>query len=208
MELSELSKEQLKTLTKEQVAKVVYRDHYDDGGDAEVALLLGGNPLVCQRRAQDAASLYREGRVKYIVPTGGVEWDTPFTAFGRMTEANLMAHYLRSEGVPEEAILVENQSTTTVENMLCSALIIHRAMKLKNVHRMFVVTSPCHIKRALSISRTYLPRTLELAGFCRYFEADSPEGWDKVPFYAERTLRELSLIKDLVDRGEMEDEEL
>ena len=63
-------------------------------------------------------------------------------------------------------------------------------------------------RNALLCALAYLPRTLELAGFCRYFEADSPEGWDKVPFYAERTLRELSLIKDLVDRGEMEDEEL
>ena len=57
--------------------------------------------------AQAAAT----GKVAVLVPSGGQGSDEP------MSEAEAMAGYMRSRGVAEERILVENRSLTTKENL-------------------------------------------------------------------------------------------
>ena len=66
MKLSQFPKDKLHTLTDAQISAIVYGDWEDDGGKADVALLLGGHPAVCAERANAAAQLYRSGRVSYI----------------------------------------------------------------------------------------------------------------------------------------------
>jgi uncharacterized SAM-binding protein YcdF (DUF218 family) len=57
--------------------------------------------------AQGAAT----GKAAVLVPSGGQGSDEP------VSEAEAMAGYLRSRGVAEERILVENRSRTTKENL-------------------------------------------------------------------------------------------
>lgn len=54
------------------------------------------------------------GKAAVFVPSGGKGCDEP------LAEAEAMANYLLSRGVPENRILIENKSTTTRENMLFS----------------------------------------------------------------------------------------
>ena len=74
MKRSEISKEQMQSLSYVQKWKISCDGVKDAGECAEVALLLGGGPPRAVERARAAATLYKEGRVKTIIPSGGVKW--------------------------------------------------------------------------------------------------------------------------------------
>ena len=119
MKLSQITTEQIKLLSDEQLNSIVFggegADNVTDGGCADVALLLGTRPDIAKERAEAAAELYLGGRVRHIIPTGGVEWETD----GRtVSEARYMADILCSLGVPEDAITLEEEARTTKENMI------------------------------------------------------------------------------------------
>ncbi|NUO53466.1 MAG: YdcF family protein [Polyangiaceae bacterium] len=70
----------------------------------------GGRPSnALARRAEHAAALYHEGRAPLVVVTGGVGDYGP-------SEASVAARVLEEAGVPREAILLEDTSTSTWEN--------------------------------------------------------------------------------------------
>ena len=115
MNLSEID---TKSLTVEQLWNIVCGDIADDGASAEYAIILGGRPEEASMRACAAAQLYREGRVKYFVPSGGVQWDTQDG--NKVVEAIYMKRALLDEGVPNNAIIVEYGARTTKENMIFS----------------------------------------------------------------------------------------
>lgn len=108
MRLSELEKEALGTLSDGQIVTVIYGDSRDTCEYADVALVLGGNPNHCGERAYKAAELWHEERVKTLIPCGGVEWDFSGETF---SECEFLTRILLAEGVPEDAILRENQSS-------------------------------------------------------------------------------------------------
>ena len=202
MKVSALAHEQLNELTTEQVESIVFDLQPDDGANAEAALLLGGIPDVLSERAEAAAQLYHAGRVRLIIPTGGVYWDTEF---GRMTEAECMTTYLKKFGVPEEAILLENQATTTRENMILAALLLERKLRPRGKFNLMIVTSAPHLRRSMALAGLYLPRTANLIGIPGACKEGYPGEWHKDPFHIKRVHRELVLIKETVDVGDMED---
>ncbi|MBQ3222896.1 MAG: YdcF family protein [Clostridia bacterium] len=202
MKVSQLRADMLSELTIEQVDRIVFHNCTDDGQSGAAAILLGGNPNVLRERASAAARLYHEGRVPYIIPTGGVKWDTDL---GRMSEAERMEQYLLEFGVPQEAILLENEATTTRENMIFATLLIERRLKPRGPFRLVIVTSPAHLRRSLAIAKMYLPRTAEISG-C---PGDCPQGmpgvWHQDEYQVTRVQRELGLIKEQIDQGDMDD---
>ena len=115
MKITEIKKETLMALSPREKYEFVCGDIIDDGKSAPVALLLGGNPNNARNRALAAAELYRAGRVPYIIPSGGVKWDIDGE---QISESHFMKRILMEKGVPEEAIILENQATTTIENMI------------------------------------------------------------------------------------------
>ena len=204
MKLSTLTEEQLSQLTVQQVTEIVYGDWQDDGESYDVALLLGGKAFVCRERAEAAAHLWHTGRVKYIVPTGGVKWETEL---GEISESTLLRHYLLELGVPEEAILQEDEASTTVENMLYSTILMQRVLRIKNVRKLAVVTSPCHLRRSLLHANNYLPRPVEVHGFALAKTPDNRTDWNGDTVQQKRTHRELRLLWQLVQTGIVPDVE-
>lgn len=202
MKFSQLPFDALDTLTDEQVTQIVFGAWQDDGGSAEVALLLGGDPVVCPERANAAAKLWHAGRVKYIMPSGGVEWQSHY---GRFSEAELLRRLLLEEGVAEDAILLENEATTTVENMIFATLRLSRLRMVRSMKRICVVTSSSHLRRSLAHGANYLPRHLEISGFCVPRSGSDRESWVGDPIHDSRVRKELVLIKKLVDAGQMTD---
>ena len=171
----------------------------DDGAEGDIALLLGTRPEWVKERALAAAELYRMGRVRMIVPSGGVEWDTD----GEMlSEANHMKRILLENGVPEEAIIMENEATTTKENMIYGALQINRATKFYGTKRIVIVTSMNHMKRSLALAKSFLPSFVTVSGY--------PAMQTKEEYLKSESNRELldgaiRLLKGLVDHGIIED---
>ena len=204
MKITEAKKETLMALSAREKYDFVCGDIRDDGMSAPVALLLGGNPNNARNRALAAAELYRAGRVPYIIPSGGVKWDIDGE---QISESHFMKRILMENGVPEEAIILENQATTTVENMIFGTLQIYRKLKFKNAPHVIIVTSEAHMKRSMALAKAIMPRALTFSAYPAFHNAPTDE-W----FESEANLKaldtEVRLLKDLADSGLIEDFEI
>ena len=96
-------------------------------------------------RVDKAIEIYEKCRIKpIIIPSGGRGSDE------KLSEAEAMQNYLLEHGVSEEDILLEDQSTTTEENIINSKTIIDsRAGKKKTA----LISSNYHIYRCLRLAR-------------------------------------------------------
>ena len=200
MKMSEITEAQLLCMTPEQKWEFVCGGITDEGKNADFALLLGSRPTYAAPRAYAAARLYKDGRVKYIVPSGGVVWDT----YGEMlSEAEYMRRILLSEGVPEDAIIMENEATTTKENMIYGALQINRKNRFATKDVM-IVTSLIHMKRSLALAKTFLPRMVNIS----YYPSAPDLSYETCMSDPSILDRAIKLTKGLVDKGIIEDFEI
>ena len=193
MKLSQITKEQINELSDSELFEIVFGGTGDDGSCADVALLLGTRPSIAKERAEAAAALYFAGRVKHIIPTGGVAWDVDGKKIG---EAAYMADVMRSLGVPKEVIILEEEATTTKENMIFGTLQINRRLKIQFTKSCMIVTSASHLRRSLALAKLYLPRSIKISG--------SPAGSAKeTP--RETLVRETELLHGLIGYGLIDD---
>ena len=103
-------------------------------------VLPGGRPSrTLEARVRHAATLYTEGGADLLVPTGGLGGHPP-------TEAEVMARLLREEGVPEDALLLEDRAMNTWDS---ARLVAGIAEKL-GVGDVLVVTDPLHCVRTVA----------------------------------------------------------
>jgi len=93
-------------------------------------------------RVFHAAQLYKAGKAPLVAVAGGA-------AENEQPEAVAMSQLLIAFGVPEQAILQENQSRNTWQNTLNSKAILQP----HNVNRVLLVTSAFHMRRALAVFR-------------------------------------------------------
>jgi uncharacterized SAM-binding protein YcdF (DUF218 family) len=115
----------------------------------DAAIILGagvwnGKPSPALRERLDVAvKLHRQQLIhRYIICTGGVG-DDP------RSEASVCAEYLTAQGVPAEQILLEERSTSTLENLVNAREI----MAEKGLADALVVTHGFHTKRALLMAQ-------------------------------------------------------
>ncbi len=201
MKISCMTEEQLLALTPQQKWDFICDGIEDKGESADIALLLGSRPCWSGPRAYAAAKLYREGRVKYIVPSGGVKWDEDGEC---LSEANFMKRILLAEGVPEEAIIMEDEATTTKENLIYGTLQINRKTKFYETKKIMIVTSINHMKRSLALAKAFLPRFVEIS----YSPSQPDVPYEECMKNVVTLDRAIHLIKGLVDRGIVEDMEI
>lgn len=120
-----------------------------DGGEkADAAIVLGaaqwnGSPSpVFHGRIKEAIDLYEKGYVEYLIFTGGKNGDAAFS------EAEVGKNTAMEAGVPEENILVEENSLMTEENLEEAKKIA----KKKSFQNYFLVSDQYHLKRAVEMA--------------------------------------------------------
>ncbi|MCQ2431683.1 MAG: YdcF family protein [Clostridia bacterium] len=107
------------------------------GGERVTKLLAG--------RVDKAVRIYHKCRKKPIlIPSGGQGADE------RISEAEAMRRYLLEQGIPEEHILMEDRSSTTMENLRNSKAIIDSR---PGGRRTALVSSNYHIYRCLGYAK-------------------------------------------------------
>ncbi|MGE5373031.1 MAG: YdcF family protein [Solirubrobacterales bacterium] len=89
-------------------------------------------------RAREGLRLYRQGYAPLIVVSGG---KGPGET---LSEAGWMRDYLVARGVPERAVLVEDRSHTTEENLRFTAALLSARGK----DHVLIVSNGFHLKRA------------------------------------------------------------
>ncbi len=97
-------------------------------------------PLLAQRLEKGKMMYEQFNNHPKIVVSGGQGVDEP------ITEAEAMAQYLRQVGIPQEDIIIEQQSTNTLENLRFSKVILDE--KREKNYRCLVVTNSFHSLRA------------------------------------------------------------
>jgi uncharacterized SAM-binding protein YcdF (DUF218 family) len=104
---------------------------------ADVMVVLGGGAL---ERAERAAELFKAGEAPLIICSG-------------LGDAAANAACLTNAGVPVTAILLEPKSHTTQENAKFSIAMLHAL----GAHRVIIVTTWYHSRRALACFEHYAP---------------------------------------------------
>ena len=90
-------------------------------------------------RVETAVQLFRDGKTTRLVLTGG-------SIAGRPTEASVMSRLARTAGVPDGALLLEDQSRSTFENALHTAALL-------DTREILLVTCDFHLARATAYFR-------------------------------------------------------
>ena len=97
-------------------------------------------PLLAQRLEKGKTMYEKFHNHPKIVVSGGQGVDEP------IAEAEAMAQYLRQVGIPQEDIIIEQQSTNTLENLQFSKTILDE--KSKENYYCLVITNSFHSLRA------------------------------------------------------------
>ncbi|SET33533.1 YdcF family protein [Paenibacillus sp. NFR01] len=97
-----------------------------------------------KERLDYSLQLYQEGKFRHFIVSGGLDREGY-----KYTEGEGMKNYLVAQGVPESAILVENEATSTYENLKFSEEI----MKRENLQTAIIVTHDFHGRRSLEMAK-------------------------------------------------------
>jgi len=114
----------------------------------ETAIVLGAAVIgdapspVFAARLDHAVMLYREGRVSRVLVTGGRSPED------RVSEAAAGSAYLQARGVPAEAILLEDRSRTTRQNLANARRVLGQSARAP----VLIVSDPLHMRRAMSMA--------------------------------------------------------
>ena len=123
----------------------------DDRAPADCIIVLGAGTngttpnAVFRERLNHAVTLYNEGYADTILLTGG------YSPGNEHSDAYIAGQYLQSLGISAEAILLEEQSTITQENLEFAKEI----MEDEDLSTALLVSDPLHMKRSMMMAKDY-----------------------------------------------------
>lgn len=101
----------------------------------------GSLPEGAKARVEKAVELYNKKTAKYILFSG--KWSYKSEFIFPVTEAQAMANYAQTLGIPKKHILMEQKSVDTLTNLLFAKKILQQ----HNWHSICIVSSINHTKR-------------------------------------------------------------
>jgi uncharacterized SAM-binding protein YcdF (DUF218 family) len=128
---------------------IVLQGQRDEARQSGAAIVLGaaqwnGDPSpVLRARLDHALDLYRRGLVSRIILTGGVGRGD------KLSEAAAGKQYLIEQRLPAEALLLDERSTTTWENLQNAAALA----RANGINSVLLVSDPFHMLRSLKMAR-------------------------------------------------------
>ena len=111
-------------------------------------------------------------------------------------------------GVPKDAIILEQSSQNTVENLLFALIELQRAFNLNSVHKVLLVTTAYHMRRSLAIARYLFPSHISVMPCPANDTTTRRDNWMKTPVGIDRTKTEAMKIVEYVINGVIPDFEL
>lgn len=123
--------------------------------NCDYLLILGGNIIGADtpssqlvERMKRAADYLRNHPHTVAIPCGGC-----FRKEQKKSEAEIIANFLIAEGVEEERIILEDQSTTTFENFINAKILIDEDWTGEKEPKIAFLSSSYHIFRADKIAK-------------------------------------------------------
>lgn len=141
-------------LTQEIIDKIIF-DGIDDNQLCGDCIIVLGSAPPHKYRLPKAVEMYNDKRSDKILVCGGTVWETEN---GNISEAHAMREKLLESGIPSDDILVENMSSNTIENFICSAYVLNRTFQIANVKTLLLVTTRFHMRRSLMWAEVLMPK--------------------------------------------------
>lgn len=154
MKLSEINNE---NLTDNQIEKIVFSNIKDSGKSVKYGIVFGSYTLQ-KYRVDLATKLYREGRVKKLILTGG-KGGISNQSNEEIPEADLMKNKLIENGVNPQDLILDNTSNSTIENVINVANILARLAE--NIQELILISSEFHLKRCIAIMKKYYKEDID-----------------------------------------------
>lgn len=117
---------------------------------ADAAIVLGaaawGNrpSPVFRARIDHAIRLYEQGQVDTLILTGGVG------SRSSLSEAEVARRYAGARGVPDDAMLIEERSTSTLENLRNAEIVAEQ----NGIETVLITSNPFHMRRAMHMAQS------------------------------------------------------
>lgn len=104
-----------------------------------------GNPSsIMKSRIEKAVELYKQGKVKYLIFSGG-------SVYNQYEEAVVMANDANKLGIPESVIIKETKAKCTYHNLMYASEI----MSENNLNSCLVITNSWHLRKADHYARKF-----------------------------------------------------
>ena len=155
MRVSEITEE---NITEKIIDSLLYKGIEDTGESGDCIMVLG-SMKASEYRMPVAAKAYFNKRAYKILLCGGSVRDF---REGAMTEARHMMNKALEMGVLKEDLILDENSQTTIENILCALLELERSIGLNNIKRIILVTTTFHMRRSLELARKYFPSQIQI----------------------------------------------
>ena len=199
MYISQLNFEEL---TREQITNFIFKDMEDDYHTGDCILVVGSKTAV-QYRLPTAIELYKQGRAKKILFSGGMKFEG-----SEWPESALLKKEALDLGIPEDDILTEGESLNTLENVLASLLVLQREFQLHRINRLLVVTNSFHMKRLIMTLKTYMPSWIKFTLCPTHDGVTREDNWYLSEKGRIRVGTEAEKIIKYVKQGSIKDEKL
>ena len=188
MYVSELTEEKL---SNEVIDHLLFDKIEDTGENGDVILVLG-SIKASKYRVPVAVNAYKSARAGKILLSGGAMRDFPD---GKCMESEQMYKKVLELGVNKEDVILEKESKNTVENILCSMVVLQREFYLDRVKKIILVTAEYHMRRSLAIARYLFPDHIKVIPCPAKDDNTNRDNWWKTPEGIKRTTNEaLNLI--------------
>lgn len=148
-----------------------------------------------------AVSLYREGLIPKLLFTGGINKKSSEPEAENMYEEALRL------GLPKEDLYLENQATSTLENVLFANKLIEEKIGWDKISTVCGVMVNVHARRALMTMKKVFPPGTKLKA-CPYVYSgfpypDKAEDWPKFERAVVIVNRELKKIETYLAKGDL-----
>lgn len=181
MKISELSLADISTSNKELVNSILYDGIEDDGQNGDI-LFVFGSTIATKYRVPLAVELYKSNRVPKILMSGGKQ------------EAEQMMEKAVALGVPIEDIILETESTHTIENVTKSKKVLEDTYGLLNINRILVVSTFYHMRRCHLTLKTHMPDHIEYTLCPANDQITGKDNWWKTDVGTERVMKEIQRL--------------
>ena len=155
--------------------------------------------LVFGTRHQDAIKkvfeLYQDSLVPMILVSGGQN------RVNGENEAFEMSKKLIDLGVNQSNIILEDQSTNSLENVLFSKRVIEKKLGFNNIKKIIAVVKHYHSRRALMTLKRHFPKTVELVPVTYEIYGFTKNNWFKNKVGREKVMSEWKKISGRSQAG-------
>lgn len=161
---------------------------------ADIALVFGTRHYEAIKKVYE---LYQENFVNKILVSGGINRITG------ENEAKIMSKKLIDLGVNVKDIILEDQSSNSLENVLFSKRIIEKQIGFENIKKIIAVVKNYHSRRALMTLKKHFPKNLELIPVVYEIYGFTKDNWFEYEKGREKVISERDKILKYLSKGDI-----